>query len=269
MQKHNFHTHTVFSDGHDSVREMIECAISCGFTSLGFSDHSYTYYQRSFCLPANFGEIYIDRVRSEAEKYADRIKVYAGIELDSESEVPHEDYDYILASVHDMSKNGNVIPIDFSPEEETRLVNEMYGGSWIEFSKAYYDKLVNHVIRNKADIVGHVDLITKYGLVPEGDQKYSEIAVEAVREIAKYCRTFELNTGAIARGLRSLPYPNGFILRELKSLGCRVIVTSDCHFKEKLTTWFDEAEEYLASYGFKKSENENINDKIHGISMWI
>ena len=38
MQKHNFHTHTIYSDGHDSIRDMIEKAIECGFTSLGFSE---------------------------------------------------------------------------------------------------------------------------------------------------------------------------------------------------------------------------------------
>ena len=51
MQKHNFHTHTRYSDGHDTPREMIGEAVSRGFTALGSSDHSYagsaSYYSMS------------------------------------------------------------------------------------------------------------------------------------------------------------------------------------------------------------------------------
>ena len=145
----------------------------------------------------------------------------------------------------------------------------MFGGSWTDFAKTYYDKFYIHLLRNKADIVGHFDLITKYSLVPEDDGKYVDITLEALRSIVPMCSTFELNTGAIARGLKNIPYPSDFVLREMKNLGCRLIVTSDCHYKEKLTVWFNEAEDYLSSLGFRKSENESINEKIRGISMWI
>lgn len=269
MQKHNFHTHTIYSDGHDSIRAMIEAAVENGFTALGFSDHSYTYYQKHLSIPAGFGEVYINRIKGEAANYADKIKVYAGIELDGESEIPHENFDYILASVHDMVKDGVTLPIDSNPEGEQKIIDDFFGGNSVDFAKAYYESVVTHIKRNKVDIVGHIDVITKYGLVDDQSDIYRDAAIEAVREIAKHCKTFEMNTGAIARGLKTLPYPGEFILNELKSLGCRIIVTSDCHFCEKLTTWFSEAEDYLTAHGFKKSENESINDRIHGISMWL
>lgn len=268
MQKHNFHTHTIYSDGHDSIRDMIEAAINNGFTSLGFSDHSYTYYQKLICVPYEFEDAYIARIKSEAAGYADKIKVYAGIELDSESEIPHSDFDYILASVHDMIKNGVTLPIDTAPKFEQQIIDEFYGGNSVDFAKAYFENFVTHVKRNRVDIVGHIDVITKYGLVDDQSDIYRDAAIEAVREISKYCKTFELNTGAIARGLKTLPYPADFILRELKDLGCRIIVTSDCHFREKLTTWFNEAEDYLTGLGFTKYENESLNDRIHGLEMW-
>ena len=45
-------------------------------------------------------------------------------------------------------------------------------------------------------------------------------------------------------------------------------VTSDCHYREKLTVWFREAEDYLTAHGFKANENGSINDKINGIRIW-
>ena len=78
----------------------------------------------------------------------------------------------------------------------------------------------------------------------------------------------EINTGAIARGLRTVPYPAEFILDEIKRLGGRIIVTSDCHFRDKLTTWFDEAEAHLLSKGFLKNTSASLNEKIGGVEIW-
>ena len=68
--------------------------------------------------------------------------------------------------------------------------------------------------------------------------------------------------------LTALPYPAGFILDEIRERGGRIIVTSDCHYKEKLTVWFREAEDYLTAHGFKANENGSINSKINGIRIW-
>ena len=37
----NLHTHCTHCDGKDTPEEMIETALSLGFTGLGFSAHSY------------------------------------------------------------------------------------------------------------------------------------------------------------------------------------------------------------------------------------
>ena len=50
MQKHNLHTHTRYSDGHDTPRQMIEEAVSRGFTALGFSDHSYAWFESYYSM---------------------------------------------------------------------------------------------------------------------------------------------------------------------------------------------------------------------------
>ena len=147
-------------------------------------------------------------------------------------------------------------------------MNELFGGNFVDFTKAYFESLTEHVLHNKTDIVGHIDLPTKYSLCPEDDPAYRDAAREAVREIAKACPVFELNTGAIARGLRTVPYPAPFLLGEIKAAGGALIVNSDCHYRAKLTCWFDEAEEYLAANGFVKCENQRLNSRIGGVTLW-
>ncbi len=50
MRFSNLHTHTTFSDGVGTVRENIESAIAKNMLSLGFSDHSFTACDTSYCM---------------------------------------------------------------------------------------------------------------------------------------------------------------------------------------------------------------------------
>ncbi len=268
MQKSNFHTHSVYSDGKNTIREMVEEAISRGFTALGMSDHSYAAKESIYCMSPEGEQAEFEEVRALAEEYKDRIRLYAGIELDGESHVPYRDYDYLLCSVHEIVRKGISLPIDHSEEAFVNMVNTHFHGDMVELAKAYFFNLVEHVARNKTDIIGHFDLITKYSLIPEENESYRELARQAIREIVKHCNTFELNTGAIARGLRVVPYPADFMVDEIKKCGGRILIASDCHYKERLTVWFDEGEEFLAAHGFVKNEHADLNDRVKDIEIW-
>ena len=211
---------------------------------------------------------YINEVRALSVEFAEKIKLYAGIELDVDSPVPDVEFDYVIASVHGLMRDGKYYEIDNSAPKFDVLVNEGFGGSAVDMAKAYFERVTEHVIKSKPDFVGHFDLITKFGTAPEDEDGYINAALESVREITRHCNTFEMNTGAIARGLRTVPYPAEFILDEIKRLGGRIIVTSDCHFRDKLTTWFDEAEAHLLSKGFLKNTFASLNEKIGGVEIW-
>ncbi len=247
---------------------MTEHAVSLGFHSLGFSDHSYAELFEDYSMRLGTEEAYIAEVRALSAEFADKIKLYAGIELDVDSTVPECDFDSVIASVHGLVRGGKYYAVDNTPAELDALVREGFSGNAVDMAKAYFERVTEHVMNTKPDFVGHFDLITKFGAAPEAEDGYINAAVSAVREIARHCRTFELNTGAIARGLRTVPYPAEFILDEIKRLGGRIIVTSDCHYKEKLTTWFDEAETYLSSKGFARNDSASLNKKITGIEIW-
>ena len=50
MIKTNFHTHTIYCDGNDTPEELIKAAIDNGFTSLGFSGHSFFKKDDDYCM---------------------------------------------------------------------------------------------------------------------------------------------------------------------------------------------------------------------------
>ena len=77
--KMNFHTHTTYCDGKDSVESMIQAAIAKDFIRLGFSGHVFNDFrpedQDIWCMSPDRTEKYIAEVRAMAEKYKDKIEL--------------------------------------------------------------------------------------------------------------------------------------------------------------------------------------------------
>ena len=107
------------------------------------------------------------------------------------------------------------------------------------------------------DIVGHFNLITKRNddhlLIDESDPAYKAIAFEALRACAETDAIFEINTGAIARGYTSVPYPNPEMLKFLHDHGSKIMINSDCHDACYLNHSFDLAIELAKAAGYKSA----------------
>ena len=100
MRFSNLHTHTIFSDGKGSVRDNIESAILKNMSSLGFSDHSFTACDTSYCMKLEDYKNYRKVLAEMKEEYKDRLPVFTGIEKDYYSEIDASEFDYVLASIH-------------------------------------------------------------------------------------------------------------------------------------------------------------------------
>ena len=64
MELKNFHTHTTYCDGKNTAEEMILAAINQGFTALGFSGHSHTSIDPSYCMTTDETRRYIDELKA-------------------------------------------------------------------------------------------------------------------------------------------------------------------------------------------------------------
>lgn len=250
----DFHTHTIFSDGKSTVREMIDAARAKKLLALGISDHSYTPHDPSYCMSPEAEELYERTVREEQKIALEEhgFPVLLGIEWDYRSALDREKYDYTIGSVHYVSKNGGSYPVDESAAIQKKIINEVFGGNTLDFAKTYFEDLVRHTEKNHPTFIGHFDLPCKYGLIGEESPDYLAVAGEALAEIVKHVPLFEVNMGAMARGLRTVPYPAKTLLSELFRLGGRVILSSDAHAKENIAYRFDHATALLREIGFTK-----------------
>ena len=61
-----------------------------------------------------------------------------------------------------------------------------------------------------------------------------------------------MNTGAISRGYRTTPYPDPFIIKEMKRLGFGVVISSDCHQHAFMDCHFEAYKALLKECGYSE-----------------
>ena len=252
----NLHTHTTMCDGRDTPERMVERAIALGFDSIGFSGHANTVF-REACELGDRLYPYIDEINRLKGAYAEKIKIFLGTELDYYSAgcMPEGVFDYSIASVHYTVREGELVSYDLSVEHSKDAIARLFGGSGLEYARAYFETMADMPRRLSADFVGHFDILTKYeAKAPElfdtGCHQYRKMALEALTAVREKYEFFEVNTGPIGRGYKPAPYPQPFILDEMKARKCKLLITSDCHNSKFLDCGFGEAVELLRAHGF-------------------
>lgn len=253
--KQNLHTHSTYCDGRDTPREMVEIALQKGFQSIGFSGHSYMYYVPEHRMSREGMEAYFREIQELKAEYAGKIKIFCGIEYDIYSDLDISAYDYAIGSVHYLRKRGGCIDFDRPADWVADIIQKDFAGDGMAYAHQYYEELSDLPQYGKFDIVGHFDLIAKHAETRDffdcNSKEYLSCAFDAARALAGKIPYFEVNTGAIARGYRTTPYPAIPIIMELKRLGFGPVITSDCHDGRMLDCCFDDAQRILQECGFE------------------
>ena len=252
MNYSNLHTHSVYSDGSHTPRQIIEEAIAQNMTSIGISDHSYTFFDTRYCMAEEKNQQYVDELRTLKAEYKDKIEVAVGIELDGFSTGYNKgDFDYVIGSCHYVNFDGDYRSVDSSLDGLVDTINTYCKGDSLRFARLYYDTYAESLNKMRPDILGHIDLAAKLGVIDESNPEYQKMAIGALVDSLSHTKIIEMNTGAISRGYRKIPYPAPFLLKEIKAHGAKIILSSDSHAKETLTFFFDECLELLRSNGIK------------------
>ncbi len=257
MAYSTFHNHTTFCDGKNTPEEMVLAAIGAGCKSIGFSGHAHTPFDTSYCMSKSGTAEYVREIRRLQEKYK-QIRILCGIEQDFFSDAPKHDFDFIIGSVHyvritDECGREKYLDVDDTKQEFTDNVQRYFNGNYYDFCDAYFAQVVRVVKKTHCTFVGHFDLVTKFNeggcLFDTTSSRYRASALSALRELASAGATFEINTGAMARGYRKSPYPEPFILDEIARAGCNVVLSPDCHDATKLQFGLSEAHSLAISHG--------------------
>ncbi|MBR2988893.1 MAG: histidinol-phosphatase [Clostridia bacterium] len=251
----NYHTHTCYCDGANSPEEMVLKAIELGCDELGFSGHSPLPFTNDYAIRLEKLVEYHDKINALKSKYAHKIKIYCGLELDYYGLDGGLKFDYIIGSVHHIIKNGKEFTIDLSKAEQKGAVDEFYGGDYYAFIDDYFTLLEGIYEKTHCTFIGHFDLVKKFNregdLFDENDPRYINRGKKAIETLVKKPCIFEVNTGAIPRGYRLDNYPADIFIEEIGKTKPLFIVNADAHKVEKLLFDIDATAQKLERAGYK------------------
>ncbi len=251
----NFHAHSTFDDGSDTCEAMVKAAISKGCVAFGLSGHAPMSFETRWTMTREGEQAFVREMDRLKKAYTDQITLFTGLERDFYSPTPQGVYDYVIGSVHYIKKDGALLSVDEREEFQARDVRRYFGGDFYAYTKAYYEIIADIVPKTKPAIIGHFDLVTKFNegskLFDESDPRYLNPALEALTAITEKHKLFEINTGAMYRLGRSVPYPSPVLLKALFERGGEIILSSDSHDGASIGYKFDEAAALAKSCGFK------------------
>ncbi len=249
MRFTDLHVHTIFSDGNNTPEEMVLAAIDRGMEVIGFSDHSYTDFDESFCIPKAKLEEYRAVVGGLKKKYEDKITILCGIEQDFFSTAPTGCYDYTIGSVHYVKTGDVYIPVDNTAQHLLDGAKQCFDGDLYSLLEEYFRTVGCFAERKDISIVGHFDVVSKFNendqLFDSKDPRYVAAWQEAAQRLITAGIPFEINTGAIARGYRTAPYPAAPMARFIRSHGGSFLLSSDSHMTDTLCFEFEKWEAFL------------------------
>ncbi|MBR1769435.1 MAG: histidinol-phosphatase HisJ family protein, partial [Bacteroidales bacterium] len=113
--KTNYHSHSLFCDGKNTMEEMLVAAIEKGFTHWGFSAHAPVPFENNFAIKKEDVPSYMEEYRRLKEKYAGKINLYVGMEMDFITDIQENiqeqasEYglDYLIGSVHQVKEHND------------------------------------------------------------------------------------------------------------------------------------------------------------------
>jgi histidinol-phosphatase (PHP family) len=261
----NYHIHSNFCDGKNTLEEMVQAAIKAGLTSIGLTGHMPLPFENDWTIQTGDLDRYFAEVKRLIDLYQDQIEIYKSLEVDyfmdrhSISEQAKgflNELDYVIMSIHTI-KSLDVAPIyyiDESRENFAEAISRFYSGNSQDFIKEYYQAIGHMVTAYQPEILGHLDLIKKFNqdhfFFDDQESWYKELVTACLDRIAATKTMIEINTGADMRVPGVGRYPSDWIIPEMKKREIPITIGGDTHYDTGIAFLFDAAENYLLECGY-------------------
>ncbi|MDD2431928.1 MAG: histidinol-phosphatase HisJ [Firmicutes bacterium] len=262
----DYHMHTKRCNHADgTMAEYVDQALKIGLTEIGFSDHlplsaaPDDVLARDWAMQEEELTEYVNDIHVLQKRYPN-ISIKVGIEADyfcdQKSNQKTRDlldrvkWDYVIGSVHHL---GTWV-IDSSEnldEFEKRDLFKVY--------ENYFETVIKAANSGLYDVLGHIDVIKKYGYVPK--ENLSSLYKDVAKEIKKSGIAFEINTSGLRKPIGQI-YPAPLLLKELLSLEVPVTLGSDSHSPLEVGKDFDVVVKLLKDFGTKEIAIFNKRQKI-------
>ncbi|MEK3772103.1 histidinol-phosphatase HisJ [Paenibacillus sp. FSL R5-0887] len=256
----DYHTHHERC-GHavGKLEEYVQRGIELGLQQLGLSDHlplihvDPASYYPEMAMPMAELPRYVEECLTLKERYRGVIDLRVGLEADYiegyEEQIreilsPYP-WDYLIGSVHFLGE------WDIT---DHRQVHGWEGKDALQVYRLYYDAVKKSALSGLYDIIGHMDVIKRFGYgpqTPEGTAEVRALELETLKVIADSGIAMELNASGLTKPCAEM-FPAEHLLQEALKLGIPLTLGSDAHDPAKLGDGLQEARSMLWQTGFRE-----------------
>ncbi|GGG08524.1 histidinol-phosphatase [Paenibacillus albidus] len=256
----DYHTHHERC-GHavGKLEEYVQRGIELGLEQLGLSDHlplihvDPASYYPEMAMPLAELPRYVEECLTLKERYRSDIELRVGLEADYiegyEEQIrellsPYP-WDYLIGSVHFLGE------WDIT---DHRQVHGWEGKDVLEVYRRYYAAVQKSALSGLYDIIGHMDVIKRFGYGPqtaEGQAEVRALERSTLEAIAEAGIAMELNASGLTKPCAEM-FPARHVLQEALALGIPLTLGSDAHNPAKLGEGLQEARKQLWETGYRE-----------------
>ncbi|WP_236075161.1 histidinol-phosphatase HisJ [Mariprofundus sp. EBB-1] len=250
----DYHMHTPrCNHATGSIREYADAAIQCGLKEIGMSDHSpmpggfdKAWRMNKSELPSYLHEIEITR-----DALADQLTIRVGLEADYhpgteayvEEMITGYKWDYVIGSVHYIKDWGFDNP-DCIQIWDTWKIEDAYC--------AYFELVTQSAQTGLFDIIGHPDLIKKFGHRADPNDKRVQSSEESMLQaVLSSGAALEISSAGLRKPVSEM-YPHERIIKRAAALGIPFSYGSDAHSPTEVGHGMDACLKTLVSFGVKE-----------------
>lgn len=255
----DYHTHHARC-GHaiGELEEYVKRGIEMGLDQIGLSDHmplihvNPEEYYSEVAMPMEELPRYVEECLALKERYKDQIDVRVGLEGDYiegyeqqiEKIIQAYPWDYVIGSVHFL---GEWDITDY------RQTHGWEGKEPLQVYRQYYDAVQKAAESGLYDIMGHLDVIKRFGFGPGVEHAEEVIAIEkaALAAVSRSGKAMELNASGLSKPCEEM-FPSRRMLEEAIKLGIPLTLGSDAHQPQKLGEHLDTARSLLSELGVEQ-----------------
>jgi len=250
----DYHMHTPrCHHAKGDVREYAEAAILAGLTEIGMSDHSPMPVAFDDDWRMDMQELtdYQREVETVRDEVSGTLTVRVGLEADfrpgSESGVARliDSYawDYVIGSVH------YIEGWDFdNPDKIKHWDSCNFEDAWC----SYFDLVAQSAATGMFDIIGHPDLIKKFGHhPPEGSNRVSGAMESMLQAVKEADCALEISSAGLRKPVKEI-YPHPRMIRRAAELAIPFAFGSDTHAPVAVGHAMDDCLALLESCGIHK-----------------
>jgi histidinol-phosphatase (PHP family) len=252
----NLHSHTHYCDGTDAPETYLQAALEAGLVGYGFSGHAPLPFPTPWAMKAEAYAAYRSEIHALKECWANRIEVHCGLEVDFIPQLIGASHfaaelDYTIGSVHfvDTWPDGTPFEADGPTVNFDKGLQAIFAGDIRTCMERYFSLVREMVLTDPPDIVGHLDKLKIHNrenrLWSESATWYRDAMMHTLEVISKGNVLVEVNTRGHYLGKTADLYPSKWVLREMRSLGIRPVISSDAHHPRQVAGSFDLAAQML------------------------